>query len=160
MLVRRSEIEHQGPLPRQAQQVNPDKVMEHPACRGVLDSLACLVRERGIMRVEGLTKAVLSGRIDEQADRHHHQQGHEPFGCFERPRGGEKRRGFQQSDAPFCLGLPWVAIEHRLGRQCRCIPFMGGQDATLGLVDKGLTGREGGGQSPCERVDHLGRLGL
>ena len=34
MLVLLGQIEHQGPLPRKASQVNPDKVMEHPACRG------------------------------------------------------------------------------------------------------------------------------
>ena len=72
MLVLLGQIEHQGPLPRKASQVNPDKVMEHPACRGVLYPLAFLVRERGMRRVEGLTNAVLSGRIDEQTDRHHH----------------------------------------------------------------------------------------
>ena len=40
MLVLLGQIEHQGPLPRKASQVNPDKVMEHPTCRGVLYPLA------------------------------------------------------------------------------------------------------------------------
>jgi hypothetical protein len=57
MLVLLGQIEHQGPRPRKASQVNPDKVMEHPAGRGVLSPLAFLVRERGLMRLEGLTDA-------------------------------------------------------------------------------------------------------
>jgi hypothetical protein len=40
MQVLLGQIEHQGPLPRKAKQVNPDKVMEHPAGRGVLYPLA------------------------------------------------------------------------------------------------------------------------
>ena len=70
MLVLLGQIEHQGPLPRTASQVNPDKVMDYPACRGVLYPLACLVRERGMRRLEGLTHAVRSGRIDEPTARH------------------------------------------------------------------------------------------
>jgi hypothetical protein len=160
MLVLLGQIEPQGPLPRKASPVNPDQVMEHPACRGVLDPWAWLVRERGMRRVEGLTPAGRSGRIDEPPDRHHHPHGHDTFGCCERPRGGDTLRVVQPSAPPFGLGRPCVAMEHRLGRPCGRIPCMGGQEATPVRVDQGLTGRAGGRPSPCARVDHLGRWGL
>ena len=58
MLVLFGEIEHQRPLPRKTAQVNPDKVMEDPAGRGVLHPLAFLVGTRRVLRFERWTDAV------------------------------------------------------------------------------------------------------
>ena len=34
---------------------------------------------------------------------------------FEIERGGQKLRGFEEAQPAFRLGLPFVAVEHRLG---------------------------------------------
>jgi len=54
------EIHDQGvPLPRDAEHMHPDKVMEHPACCGVLHRFARLVGNGRVMVLEDLTDAVL-----------------------------------------------------------------------------------------------------
>ena len=44
MLV--GQIEHEEPLSRDVEHMNPHEVVEHPACRRVLDALAFLVWKR------------------------------------------------------------------------------------------------------------------
>ena len=54
------EVHYQGvPLPRDAEHMNPDKVMEHPACCGVLHRFALLVGKCRVVVLEDLTDAVL-----------------------------------------------------------------------------------------------------
>jgi hypothetical protein len=82
------QIEHAEPLPRDVEHMNPHKVVEDPSGGGVLDALAFLVWKRRRVLLERAADAVLSGRIDEQTHRHHHQQGHDAFGFFEIERRG------------------------------------------------------------------------
>ena len=86
MLV--SQIEHEEPLPRDGEHMNPHKGVEDPPCGGGLYGLAFLVRKGGLVLRERVTDAILSGRIDQQTDRHDHQQSHNTFGFFERERRG------------------------------------------------------------------------
>ena len=116
MLVLVGQIQNHESLSRDVEHMNPHEVVEHPACRRVLDALAFLVRKGGLMLLEGRADAVLQGRIDEQTDGHHHQQGHDAFRFFEIERGGQKLRVFQEAKPAFRPGLPFVAVEHRLGR--------------------------------------------
>jgi len=46
-------IEHQWPLPRDEQQVNPDKIAKGPACGRVWDGLSLLIRKRRPIILEG-----------------------------------------------------------------------------------------------------------
>jgi hypothetical protein len=46
-------IEHQWPLPRDEQQVNPDKIVKDPACGRVWDGLSHLFRKRRPIILEG-----------------------------------------------------------------------------------------------------------
>ena len=67
------------------------------------------------MLLQDHADAVFEGCIDEQTHCHHHQQGHDAFGFFEIERGGQKLRVFEEAQPAFRLGLPFVAVEHRLG---------------------------------------------
>jgi hypothetical protein len=75
-----SEVEHAGPLPRDKQHMNPDKVVKHPPGGGMLDTLAFLVRKRHPLGLEGSADAVFQGHIDQQTHGHHHQQRHDTLG--------------------------------------------------------------------------------
>src|SRR5215813_13256112 len=77
------QIEHEEPLPRNVEHMNPHKVVEDPPCGGGLYGFAFLVRKGGLVLRERVTNAILSGRIDKQTDRHDHQQSHNTFGFFE-----------------------------------------------------------------------------
>ena len=109
------QIEHEEPLPRDVEHMNSHKVVEDPPCGGGLDALAFLVRKGGLVLLERVADAILSGRRDEQTDRHDHQQGHDTFGFFQIQRRGQKWRVFEEAKPTFCPGLAFVAVEHRLG---------------------------------------------
>ena len=109
MLVLFGEIEHQGPLPRGEEQVNPDKILEDPACRWVLDRFACLMRKRRVMLLEGFADAILQSRIDEQTHRHDHQERHNPLGFFAIERRGQKAGVFEEAKAAFRMRLAFIA---------------------------------------------------
>jgi hypothetical protein len=64
------EVQYQGPLPRPAQWMNPAKVLEDPARRGVLDRLSFLIGKGRLMGPEGLADAILQSGIDQQTHRH------------------------------------------------------------------------------------------
>jgi hypothetical protein len=156
-----SEMHHQEvPLPRNAEDMNPAKVLEYPACCRILHRLSLLVGKRRVMVLERLTNPVLSGSIHQQAHGHHHQEGHDPFGCFEIERGGHNLRVFQETHPTFCVSLPLVSVEHLLGCQRRLIQFRGGQDETPVLINQRLTRRKGGGEGAFDRIDHSGGLGV
>jgi hypothetical protein len=111
------EIQHDGvPLPRDAEHMNPDKVMEHPARCGVLHRLALLMRKRGVLLLEGGANTILSSGIYQQAHRHDHQQRHDAFRFFEIERGGQKLRVFEEATPAFGMPLAFVAFQEHLGR--------------------------------------------
>src|SRR5262245_34618797 len=72
----------------------------------------------------------------------------------------QKLRVFQKAEAALRVHLPFVAFQHLLRRQMRGVKFIGGQDETTVLVDKGLPGGERRGQSPVDLVDHLSGSGI
>jgi hypothetical protein len=72
-LVLVGQIENHEALSRDVEHMPPREVMAHPACGRVLDALAFLVREGGLMLLEGGANPILQGCLHQQADRHHHQ---------------------------------------------------------------------------------------
>jgi hypothetical protein len=66
------EVEDDIGLSRETQDMNPNKVVEHPPCGGVLDTFAFLIRKGGLVVRERVANAVLSGCIDEHTDGHPH----------------------------------------------------------------------------------------
>ena len=109
MKVLVSQIEHHESLSWDEEHMNPHEVVKHPACGRVLDALAFLVGKRCPVLLERAADAVLSGGIDQQTDGHHHQQGHDALGFFERERRGQKLRVLEETKAAFGMGLPFVA---------------------------------------------------
>ena len=116
MLVLVGQIENHESLSWDVEHMNPHEVMEDPACGRVLDAFTFLVWKGCSMLLEGRADTVFEGRIDEQTDRHDHQQGHDPLGLFEIQGRSQKLRVFQEAKPPFRPGLPFVSVEHRLGR--------------------------------------------
>ena len=115
MLVLVGQIENHESLSRDEEHMNPHEVVEHPACRRVLDALAFLVWKGGRMLLEGGANPILQGCVHQQADGHHHQQCHDAFRLFEIEGGRQKLRVFQEAKPAFRPGLPFVAGEHGLG---------------------------------------------
>ena len=138
MLVLVGHLQPHEPLARDVEHMNPHEVVEHPACRRVLDALAFVGRKGGLMLLQDRADAVFEGRIDEQTHRHHHPQGQDALGVFELERGGQKLRGCEEAKPAFHLGLPFVSIEHRLGGQLALVQFVRREDKTALLVDTRL----------------------
>ena len=157
MQVLHGEVDNDGRLPRDNQDMKANKGVEHPPRRGVLDAFAFLVRKsRPVVRQHG-ADAGLQGRRDEQTDRHDHQQGHAPLGLCESERGGQQLRGFQEAKAAFGMRRPLLALEAFLGRSLGVVECIGGEEKATLLVDKRLPGSEARGQRPFEMVDHRPR---
>lgn len=112
MLVLVGQIQHPESLPRDVKHMNPHEVVKHPAGSGSLDTLALLVWKRCAVLLERAADAVLSGRIDEQADGHHHQQGHDTCRFFEIERRGQKLGIFEEAEAALGIRLPFVSGQH------------------------------------------------
>ena len=53
------QIEHEEPLPRDVEHMNPHKVVEDPPCGGGLDALAFLVRKGSLVLLERVADAIL-----------------------------------------------------------------------------------------------------
>src|SRR5262249_8318597 len=53
------QIEHEEPLPRNVEHMNPHKVVEDPPCGGGLYGFAFLVRKGGLVLRERVTNAIL-----------------------------------------------------------------------------------------------------
>ena len=53
------QIEHEEPLPREVEHMNPHKVVEDPPCGGELDALAFLIRKGGLVLLDRVTDAIL-----------------------------------------------------------------------------------------------------
>ena len=82
------QIEHEGSLPRDTQQMDADKVLEDPAGRRILNGSPFVSGEGGLVGLECLPEALLQGGIDQHADSHHPEQRHAPFRVLEIERGG------------------------------------------------------------------------
>jgi hypothetical protein len=87
------EVEDDGGLSRETQDMHPHKGVEPPPRGGVLEAFAFVGRKGGLVVLERGAPAVLSGRIDEHTAGHHHDQGHDALGLVEREGGGQKLRG-------------------------------------------------------------------
>ena len=68
-------------------------------------------------------------------------------------------RGFEKAQSTFRPGLPFIAVEHGLGRSLSLIQFVRRQDTTALLVDACPTVREPRRQGPCKMIDELVGLG-
>jgi hypothetical protein len=66
-------IEHERPVSRQEQQMNPDKGLEDPPGRGMLDWLSLLIGKGGLVGSQGLPDAILQRSLGQQTYRHDHQ---------------------------------------------------------------------------------------
>ena len=88
MQVLRCEIEDDVGLSRDTQDMHANKGVEHPPRGGVLDAFAFLVRKGGLVVLERVAYAGLSGRIDEPTGGPHHSEGHDTLGLVEREGGG------------------------------------------------------------------------
>ena len=106
-----TEIQHQRALARHAQEMDTDKVREHPAGRGVLDRLPRVVGQRGLLRLEGVPDTVFQRRLDEHADGHDHQEGHDPLWFLEIERRRKQERILQKPEASLGLLLPCIPFE-------------------------------------------------
>jgi hypothetical protein len=159
MLVFVGQIEHEEPLPRNVEHMNPHKGVEDPPGGGVLEALAFVVRQGGGGGLARVAHAVCSGRIDEPIDGHHHAQGPNPLGLFEREGRGQPLQGFAEATAPCRPGWPCLAVEHRLGGSLLLIQCVCREEKTALLGDAGLSVREPRRQSSCNMVDELVGLG-
>src|SRR4030095_6622102 len=139
--------------------MNPHEVMEYPACGRVLGALAFLVRKGCSVLLEGCANTVFEGRIDEQTDRHDHQQGHDPLGLFEIKGRSQKLRVFQEAKPTFRPGWPCVSLEHRLGGPQALVQCVRREDNTALLVDTRLAVREPRRPGSGAMGDALVRLG-
>jgi hypothetical protein len=83
-LVRLSQVDDDGPLLRDKQQMNPDKVREDPPCGWRLERFAFLVWKRGSMVLERGANAVFQGRLHQQTPRHDQEKCHHARRLFER----------------------------------------------------------------------------
>src|SRR5262245_6713734 len=142
VLVLVGQIQHHEALPRDVQHMNPNEVVKHPACRWSLATLALLVWKRRAVLLERAADAVLSGRIDEQADGHHPQQGHDTLRYFEIQRRGEKLGIFKEAEAALGIRLPFVSGQDLSRWQLDLVAFVRREDETTVLVDTRLTGRD------------------
>ena len=153
------QIENHEILSQDVEHMNPHEVMEHPACGRGLDALAFLVWKRRPVFLERAANAVRSGGIDEQTDGHHHQQGPDAFGFFERARRGQQLGGFEEAKAACGIRLPCVSGQHHWRWHLGLVQVIRGEDETTVLVDKRLTGCAPRRQGSSDIVDDLVRLG-
>jgi hypothetical protein len=59
LLVYRSEVEYEGPLPREEPQMNPHKIVQDPPCSWILHRLSLGMGKDRSLLLERLTDAVL-----------------------------------------------------------------------------------------------------
>jgi hypothetical protein len=104
------EIENNRPLACLAQQVNANKIVQHPTCRWISNLFPFLVGEGRLMRFERLAYAIFQGCIHQQTYAHQHEQCHDAFRLFEIERRGQKARVFHQAKATFRLYLAFVTF--------------------------------------------------
>jgi len=153
------QIQSHESLSWDVEHMNPNEVVQDPPCSRVRNPSPFLIWAGRSMLLEGRADAVFEGRIDEQTDGHHQQSCHHALGLFERARGGEKLGVFEAAKPALCMGLACIAGSQVLGGQQGLVECIGCENETTLLVNTGRSGRDGGGERPCDRVDHLGRLG-
>ena len=110
LLMLFGQIQYQRSLPGDEEHVNPHKIVKDPPRCRILYGGALLVRKGGSVVLEGIANAILQRRIDEQADRHHHQERHDPRGLFEIQRRGQKAWIFEEAKATFRMHLAFIAL--------------------------------------------------
>jgi hypothetical protein len=59
LLVCLSEVEYEGPLPREEQQMNPQNIVQDPPCGWILHRLSLWIGKGRSLLLERLTDAVL-----------------------------------------------------------------------------------------------------
>ena len=62
------QLQHQGSLPRDTQQMDADTVLEAPAGRRLVKRVPLLRGQGGLDGLTGLPNAIRPGRIDQHAD--------------------------------------------------------------------------------------------
>jgi hypothetical protein len=107
--MRLCEIEHQGPFPRDQEDMNPHNILEDPPRCWVLHRLPCVVGKGGAVILQRLANALRHCCIHQQAHRHHHPERHDPLGRFEIARGGQQAGVFENTTAAFRQGLAFIA---------------------------------------------------
>jgi hypothetical protein len=95
--------------------MNPHHIGQDPSCSWMLHRLSLVMGKGRSLRLQRLTDAVLSGRIDESAARHHQQEGHEALGLVQIERGGSTLWLFQQAAPPRRVHLACIAFHKLLG---------------------------------------------
>src|SRR5207244_8139375 len=119
---------------RDVEHGKPDKGVESPPCGGGLDGWALLGRNGCAVVLAPLADAVLSGGIDAETDRPHHEPGPEACRFCELERRGEKLGSFEEAQSTFSMDLPFLAVEHRLGGYLRLVQCIRREDHTPLLV--------------------------
>ena len=92
------------------------------------------------MVLEGFADAIRSGGIHQQAHRQHHQQSHDPLGCFEIERRSQNARIFEEPEAAFGVLLALIAVKQQLGWSLGVVELVRGEDETTLLGYKCLMG--------------------
>ncbi len=139
--------------------MNPDKVLEDPAGRGMLHPLAFVVGKRRLLRLERCAEAICEGGVHEQAHGHHHHQGHNAFRFCEIQGGGQKLGGFEEAQATLRVGLVFRVAQQVRGGQAGLVQFMRREEKTTLLVHEGRPGREGGREDSVDRGEGVRRWG-
>ncbi len=121
------EMQHEGSLSTNTQQMDADKILEDPASRGVWDRLPLLVWARCLVVLECLADAILQGSLHQQADCHDHQQRYDPLGFLEIKGGGQKAWIFQEPQATFGMLLTFIPREELLGQRSFAAGFFDSQ---------------------------------
>lgn len=135
------EMEHHGPLPRDAEDMHPNNIVEHPPSGGVRSRLPFVSGTRCILPLQPVADAVLQGGIHQSTHRHHHAPRHKTRRFLAGERRGQTWRVLQKPAAAFCLSRACVGFQKLVRRQLGGVACGGGQEEPAGLVDKGLTGR-------------------
>jgi hypothetical protein len=134
--MRLGQMQDQRPRPGDEAHVKPHTIgKDPPRCR-MLYGGALLVRTGGAVVLAGMANAVRQRRIDQQADRHHHQERHAPLGLFARQRRGQKAWICEEAKAAFRMPWACVAREQLLGRERSIVKCVGGHQETTLLIDR------------------------
>ena len=158
MWVLRREMPHGWPWPRAQEQMKSHNLGQAPPRGGVLHRVPLVVGKRRLMVPEGLTDAVLQGRIDEQTDRHDHQPRHDPLGRFASEGRGQTLRVCEEPTAPCRRLLACIACQQGLRCQRSVVKCMRGHATPL-LRHQRLTSSDRSGQGAGHRGQHLVGLG-
>jgi hypothetical protein len=142
MLVRLREMEHQRPCPRHEEQVNPHPGLADPSGGRVLERWPFLVGKRRLLGFQGISDAILQGRVYRQTHGHAHPEGHDPLRFFQVERRGEKEWIFEKPKAAFGMLLAFIPCQEVLRGEGTCVEFVGGKHKTTLWRHEGVTERQ------------------